>query len=377
MADRRVDRCGRCGATLGDVRDERRRKWLSGYATKREATSALNEALGKIQSGAYVPPSDQTLAEFIEEWLPTARSRVRLSTFESYAMNLRTHVLPRLGTTRLRDLTPGMLNGLYADLGRQGGNGRLSDRTVGYIAMILRRALKDAVRWGRIGRNPGDLADPPRVRTSEPMKTWTAEQLGQFLDSVADDRLYAAYVVLATTGMRRGEALGLRWEDFDADRARVSISRALISANDGPTFSDPKTGKGRRSISLDADTVAVLRQWKRQQAGERLQWGPAYQDNGLVFCQEDGQPLDPGWFTAAFLSRAARAGVPRIRLHDLRHTCATIALAAGVHPKIVSERLGHAKIAITLDTYSHVIPAMETDAADRIAALILRARRSG
>jgi integrase len=173
--------------------------------------------------------------------------------------------------------------------------------------------------------------------------------------------------------MRRGEVLGLQWPDVDLGRARVAVRRSLVTVGHQVVVSEPKTAKGRRSVALDPATVAGLKAWRKHQAAERLSWGPAWTDSGLVFTREDGRPLHPPTpreVTRSFTRNVLAADLPIIRLHDLRHTHATLALAAGVHPKVVQERLGHANIAITLDTYSHAVPALEEQAAYTVAALV-------
>jgi integrase len=244
---------------------------------------------------------------------------------------------------------------------------RRAPRTVRGVHTVLRHALSDAVGWQRLIRNPADRAKPPSLASIKgmPPRTWSARQLDDFLAHVADDRLAAAWRVLALTGIRRGELLGLTWEAVDLDTGRLAIMRTLIEGKGAPRFSDPKTKRGRRSVALDADTVDVLREHRDRQLDERLAWGPAYQDQGLVFCREDGTPIWPRTFSRSFDHHVRDAGLPKIRLHDLRHSHATLALEAGIHPKVISERLGHATIAITLDTYSHAIPAMQEDAAPR------------
>jgi integrase len=203
-----------------------------------------------------------------------------------------------------------------------------------------------------------------------PPRIWSARQLDDFLAHVRDDRLYAAWRGAAMTGLRRGELLGLDWDAVDLDAGRLAITRTLIEGKGAPRFSEPKTKRGRRSVALDAGTVEALREHRERQLDERLAWGAAYRDHGLVFCREDGTPIWPRTFSRFFDHHVRDAGLPKIRLHDLRHTHATLALEAGVHPKVVQERLGHATIAITLDTYSHAIPAMQEDAAAKIAALL-------
>jgi len=203
------------------------------------------------------------------------------------------------------------------------------------------------------------------------MQVWSPQQLRTFLDHVRDDRLYAAWLLLATTGMRRGEVAGLRWVDVDLDAGRVSPRRPRVVVNHEVIVSEPKTAKGRRSIALDPATVAALRDHRRWQLEDRLAVGPRWEDAGLVFTWPDGRPLHPERFSRWFEQHTRAAGLPKIRLHDVRHSYATAALAAGVPAKVVSERLGHANIAITMDTYSHVLPGLDAEAAGTVARLIL------
>jgi integrase len=203
------------------------------------------------------------------------------------------------------------------------------------------------------------------------MKTWPANDLRTFLEHVRPHRFYAAWLVAGTSGLRRGEILELHWRDVDLDAARLAVRFALVMVDNSPTWSEPKTAKGRRSVPLPAETVAALRAHRAHQLKERLALGTGYRDEDLLFCREDSATLRPDTFERTFDRLAAQAGLPPIRLHDLRHTFATLALSAGVHPKVVSEILGHASIAITLDTYSHAVPAMQEEAATRIAALFL------
>jgi integrase len=359
------------------ITGKRRREWHSGYRTKRDAEAARVEILSRMQRGEYVSPSKLTTGAYLtDEWLPAMRASLRSSTYESYRSVLEQRVVPRIGTVPLQRLTAPALNSLYGKLGREhklNGEDRppLSPRSIRYTHAILRHALSDAERWGRVARNVADLAEPPSAKAARApeMRTWTAEQLRTFLEHVREDRLYAAYHLAAMTGMRRGELLGLRWRDVDLDTGRVSIVQTLIGKRE---LSRPKTDKGRRNVALDPATVTVLREHRKDQLEERLAWGPAYEDeHDLVFSREDGSPTWPQSLSRAFERHAGDAGMPVIRFHDLRHTHATLALTAGVHPKVVSERLGHANVAITLDTYSHAIPAMQEDAAAKVAALLV------
>jgi integrase len=254
----------------------------------------------------------------------------------------------------------------------------LSPRTVAYVHTILHRAFRDAVRWNLIVRNPADQADPPRGRPTERVRarTWTGEEIARFLDATADSRYSPLWRLIATTGMRRGEALGLRWDDIDLSEGRLSVNRTLVQVGDyrsgdtGSAWGTPKTARGRRAISLDPETVAALRAHRSRQHQERLAAGSLYGDQGLVFCSRIGHPMHPKVVSNQFRKAVARHAMPYLSVHGLRHSWATLALQAGIHPKIVQERLGHSTISITLDIYSHVNPAMDADAANTVAALI-------
>jgi integrase len=218
--------------------------------------------------------------------------------------------------------------------------------------------------------NPASRATAPKRTNGAELHTWTGSQVRAFLEATREDREHALWRILAITGMRRGEALGLKWSDVDLKQGRVSVQRSRVLAGGKVLEHPPKTDHGRRSIPLDPATVATLRVWRARQNAERLEWGAAWSDGGWVFTAGDGSPLHPGVITKRFGEAVAAADLPRIRLHDLRHTSATLALAAGEHPKLVQERLGHATISQTMDTYSHTTSALHEAAAERLAALV-------
>ncbi len=350
----------------------RRRQVLrQGFRTKREAEAALDERIASIRAGVSISRSAATLGEFLDEWLQGETSRLKETTWESYRIVVH-RVKARIGKVKVQALTPLDLERFYAVLGESGSHrgGPLAPKTIRNTHTVLRKALSDAERLGLIVRNPAATARPPADDRKE-QKTWSSEELREFLEAIASDRLYALYVLLATTGMRRGEALGLRWRDLDLDGAELHIVQTMAAINYQPVVTTPKTKRSRRLVYLDGGTVGVLRAHRTLQREDRLAAGPAWDaQHDLVFCNQLGGPLSPDWVSRDFRIKVRGTLLRDIRLHDLRHTYATLALKAGVHPKVVSERLGHATVAITLDLYSHVTPAIGRDAADVVAQRI-------
>jgi len=371
---RPLETCPRCGGELHE-QDERFRVSDGGYRTRKACQAAMAKALTAIEQHTFVLPDDATVREFIlQEWLPAIRGTLRPTTYASYTSLCERHVIPRLGAVQLQKLSPSQLNGLYAQLleeGRVRGGGGLSNSSVRRVHAVIHRFCHDAVRWGRLTVNPAAAADPPKASAEhDELTVWNAEQLAAFLASTESDRLFGLWRLLAMTGMRRGEALGLRWDDLDMEAGQLSIRRALVPVNSVAQISEPKTKRGRRTIALDPETLEALKAHAARQADEQALWEGSWSDLGYVFTREDGRLLAPQVVSKTFRALARRAALPRIRLHDLRHTYATLALAAGVNPRVVSARLGHATVAFTLDIYSHVLPQADRDAAERIADLL-------
>jgi integrase len=334
-----------------------------------------------VEDGLHVTPDKLTLVEFVEGkngqpgWLASLDAQVvggslRGATVVHYRYLMQTHVLPRIGGVRLAAIDGPMLNKMYADMLTSGKVKRteesevagLSPTTVHATHIVIGRALKDAVRWGKVARNAAMNADPPATANSE-KAIWTGEQLGQFLTFAKGDRLYAMWHLLATTGLRRGEVAGLSWADTDLEGAVLNIRRARVIVGNDVVDSVPKTEKGKRLIALDPTTVAVLRSHRARQGEERLAWGPAYVDTGLVFTKPDGSGLHPGGISSFFKNLVKRSGLPRITVHGVRHSYATHIADRGVSIEVVSKRLGHASVSITADLYRH-----RTDESDRAAA---------
>jgi integrase len=362
------------GRDLATGRDKYR--WYGGFASKDAAEKKLTELLGQQDRGAYVPPSDETLAEFLRRWLAASRVNTRASTRAQRETLVEAHIIPRLGRLRLQQLSTATLNAFYGELlgtGRRDGKGGLSASSVAKIHGVLATALRMAIGEGTLVKAPTDGATPPRQRRPE-LKVWSAEEARVFLSSVRDDRLYPAFALALATGLRRGELLGLAWRDVNLEGRWLSVRQTLVSVNFEVKLSEPKTKAGRRDVAIDQSIVELLRAWRLQQLRERHQLNlPAQRPDDLVFSQPDGSPLHPGLFTDVFDRRVKRAGVPRIRFHDLRHTAATLMLKSGVHYKVVSERLGHANVSITLDLYTHSVPSLQEEAAAKMGRLLLGA----
>jgi integrase len=357
------------------VTGKERRRWYAAGPRKADAQQLVTELMKRKNDGEYRPPDRVTLGSYLtDRWLPTKRAQLRLSTFDSYRRNIKLHVIPRIGQIPLQRLTPEDLDSLYATLAEKRANGRrgLAPKTIHLIHQMLHKALADAERKGSVVRNVAALADPPKLSSAKKraMRVWDAEQLRQFLDSIEKNRLYPAYYLLANTGMRRGEVLGLQWKDVDLDGRRLSVNQAVISVAYATQISDVKTGTGRRTIDLDPRTVTVLRSWRKRQLEERLALSETYEDHGLVFARPEGTPIHPDQFSQTFDRIVARSGLPVIRLHDLRHGHASLLLKSGVPVKVVSERLGHATPAFTMTVYQHVLPGMQAEAATTFANLV-------
>ena len=351
----------------------RRRKWHSGYDRKKDATDALHELVTDVRKGAYVEPSKETFGEYLTRWLPTIRETVRANTFESYRSAVEVHLVPSLGHHPLRQLDRSTFSTYYSELSRSGranGGGGLSPRSVRAIHVTAHKALRDAVKDNLLVRNPtDDAAVPAPVRSATP--SWTAEQVTTFLRSIEGKRLYPVLLTLATTGMRRSEVLGLRWTDVDLEAGTLAVRRVVSLDKYKPFLAEPKTDRSRRVVALDPGTVKVLKSHRKAQMEERMAAGPAWQETGRVFTAVDGSILHPQTLSGAFERLAKSAGLPPIGIHGLRHSHASLGLAAGLPLVIMSERLGHSSVALTGDVYSHSLPSQHQAAADQVAGLIL------
>lgn len=340
-------------------------KQLRKYVYRRDKAAVL-EALDKMRSdlrnGLPIDAPKMKLADFFGRWLEDAvRVAVRPSTYRRHRDLTRLYITPRLGGILLGHLTPLHIQSLLAELESAQKSPRLRQMVRG----TLHAALNRAVKWNLVARNACDAVEKPRAPRPE-MQTWTPAQVNQFLATAQHDRLHALYVVALTTGMRQGELLGLSWGDVDLKANTISVRRQLTQ---DLHLVEPKTAAARRLIVLPEVAVAALKQHRGRMFAEGHLSGEGNPQH-LVFVDTEGHPVrQSNLLRRSFFPRLKQAGVPRIRFHDLRHTCATLLLAQGVHPKIVQERLGHSTISMTLDTYSHVTPTMQQEAAAKLDAL--------
>lgn len=352
----------------------KRKQESATYKTKKEAEREMNRLLVEIERGGVPDTSKATTGEYLTHWLATyAKTNTRPTTYASYEIYTKTHLIPAFANVPLTKLQPAHLNALYAAKlvgGRKDGKpGGLSPRTVRYLHSIMRESLQHAFQLGMVYRNVADAVKPPRAVRPQ-VKVWDGQQARAFL-AVADTSAYGPlWRVLLATGMRRGEALGVRWQDIDLVRGTLTVRQTLVDVQGAVSFGEPKTASGRRTIALDPDTLAVLKAHRKAQAAARLAVGPLWRDYDLAFTTAEGNWIHPRSVARSFALLVTKAKVPRIPLHGLRHTSATLLLQQNVHPKVVSERLGHSSIGITLDTYSHVLPGMQQAAADAIGAAL-------
>lgn len=360
----RIARRGKSWIVVVDVGKDpstgRRRQHFESFHTQREAEHRLGDLLKGAQTGAYVKPTKQTTARYLQQWLlDYAAGAVRPLTLIRYQGIIENHLIPSLGAIPLADLLPVHVQACHAKALAAG----LSPRSVIQHHRVLSEALKHAVRWGLAVRNVALAVDPPRAKRHE-MRALDPEQVSRAL-AAADGTIWHPLFYLAIhSGLRRGEMLGLRWKDVDLLGATLSVVQVLYQMDDGRLFfGEPKTGSGRRSIDLTPASVLVLHAHRERGEAIRVTAGEAISPEDLVFSHPDGKPLIPSSATQAWRNLTRKTDLRGVRFHDLRHTHASLMLRAGVNPKVVSERLGHAGVAITLDTYSHVLPGLQREAA--------------
>lgn len=353
------------------VTGKRRRRWISFRGTKRQAQVECARVISEMQRGELLEPNKTTISQYFERWLDHARSQVSPRTHERYGEIVRKNILPAIGATMLSKLRPTEIAGLYSSAlasGRRDGKGGLAPTTVVYIHRIIKQAMAQAVKWGLLHRNPADAVDPPKVERKA-LTTYDLAQTAELIALMRGSRLHIPVLLAVLCGLRRGEIVALRWRHVNLATGTLSVVESAEQTAAGVRYKPPKSGKGR-TVALSALMVAELEQHRLVQAEEFLRLGVRPSGDTFVYTQQDGAPLQPRSLSQMWAEAISATPLPRIRFHDLRHAHATHMLANGVHPKVASERLGHSRIGITLDLYSHVLPGMQEDAAARVDAAL-------
>jgi integrase len=354
---------------------KRKRKWHSFEGTKREAQIECSRLITAITGGTYVEQNKITLSAFLSRWLDHIKSQVSPKSFERYAGIVNQNIRPALGAVILTKLKPAQISDLYAAAlanGRRDDKaGGLAPRTVGHMHRVLKQALNQAIRWELLNRNPADAVDPPKVEW-KPVQTYDLPQTADVIEHFRGRSLFIPVLLASLCGLRRGEICALRWKNVDLDGAQLSVVESMEQTKAGLRFKPPKSGKGR-TVALSETVAAELRAYRIKRAQEMLKLGAGLSDDDLVIAHEDGSQITPIYVSQQWGRLIAKTPLARLRFHDLRHAHATHMLANGVHPKVASERLGHSKVGITLDLYSHVIPGMQAEAAATVDAALQKA----
>lgn len=358
------------------------------HGSKKDAEKYLNEALRDQDLGLFIEPTRLTLDDYLDKWVETAlRPRVRERTLSDYEEKLDRYVRPVFGKRRLSDLRPLDIQSLYSDLQARD----LSARTIRYVHAVLSSALKQAIKWHMLSQNPCDAVDLPRIKRHE-MQALSPQQAARFLSTATKDAQGIVFSFALATGMRPEEYLALKWADLDLEKGTATVRRTLVWRKGGGWyFGEPKTSRSRRTVPLPASLVRSLIAHRRTQAEVKLKAGPAYKNSDLVFATDGGTPHNLRNLTQRhfrpILTKAGTVGenekeneirelwpdkLAKLRVYDLRHSCATLLLSADENPKVVSERLGHASIVLTLDTYSHVLPSMQRAATDKLETILFQ-----
>jgi integrase len=350
---------------LGWESGRRRRKYVYG-ATAAEVQDQLLKARSDLKAGLPVATDRQTVEQFLDRWLEAVRPSVRPRTFQGYAILVRNHIVPELGRLRLDKLAP---QHVQAALVRKSASG-LSSQTVRHIRAILRIALNQAIKWELVARNAASLSVVPKLE-HKGFRSLSPDDARHLLDAARGERLDAVYTVALSLGLRMGEILGLRWQDVDLDGAMLTVNQAIYRiAGKGLVAAEPKTDRSRRALFLPDGVLRALRAHRLRQLQERLAAGSRWHDSGLVFTSSIGTPLEPRNLFRSFKTLLRKAGLPDVRFHDLRHSAASLLLAQGVPMRAVMELLGHSNISTTADIYSHVMPAMMRDVADKMDVIL-------
>ncbi len=357
---------------------KRKQQWVSVKGTKKDAEKRLSELLNQLDTGTFVKPDKLTVAEYLRQWLTDyVELNCSPKTIESYRQLINSHLIPELGNIKLVELEGRHLQSMYTKKKDSG----LSARTVRYLYNLMSQVLGYAMKQGTLSRNVAQNTEPPRIEHRE-LNTIRPEQISTFLETAKETPYYVLFYTLLHTGLRRGEALGLKWKHIDMGmaslgiQAYLSVTQSLGKVNGKTYVKEPKTQSGRRRVALPPSLILVLQQHKAEQQRLFASLGNTITVDDYVFCHYDRTPLDPSTISHAFANVLHKAGLPPMPLHGLRHSHATLLMQAGTHPRVVMERLGHSSIRVTLDTYSHVVGGLQELAAQKFDDFLVAKKQS-
>lgn len=352
---------------------EKKQKWFSGFDKKKDAENALVDTLYKIEHGTYIRPEEITLAEYLRDWLKTyAEPNLAQTTVDGYRNNIEKHIIPNIGTIKLQRLRAKHIQELYSDLQNghcSGEKKKLAAKTIIYVHRVLRQSLEHAYRKQLISRNIADDVKAPTAKKYRP-EVYNEQLLKSLLYAIKDNPFEVPITIASTLGLRRGEVLGLKWDDINYKNSTIIIKRQLIPTSKGLDFQSPKTEDSIRTIPVPPSLMALLKKERLIQKKNQASFGQVYNQQNLICCRMDGSAIHPSLLSHAFSRILKQNNLPHIRFHDLRHSVATLMLTKGVPMKVASQILGHSTIGITMDLYSHVLDDMKTDATSKIESAL-------
>lgn len=350
---------------------KRQQKWFSGYKTKKEAQTDLAKIVTELEENTFIIPSTSTMKEYLDYWIEQRESNLSPTTLYSYKLMIKTHIVPELGNVELRKLKPLMINEYYNKKLKN-----LSGQTVLHHHRLLRKALQDAKSWQLIKDNPADSVEAPKAKKYK-ATVLNLDEIKELLKALEGNWLEVPISLSLFLGLRRGELLALRWSDVDFENKYISIQRSLVrggSTGNELIIKDPKTEDSTRDIPITDTIINLLKKHKLKQSEDKLKLGKYYKKSDYIFTRDDGELINPASFSSRFAEFIKENNLKVIRLHDLRHTNATLMLQSNVQPKVASKRLGHSTTATTLEIYSHVLKDMERDTSDSLDSMIFDTR---
>lgn len=356
------------------VTNKRKQKWYTVKGNKKEAEKFLTEKLRELDTGVLIDTKKMKFAEYLDYWIKEAcENKLSITTLDGYKQNIEKHIKPYLGNLELEKITPLHLQNFYTDRlknGRLNGKGGLSNKTVVTLHRIIHRALEQAVKWQLTIRNVADSVELPKPKKYK-ASFLNEKQTNILIEKAKKTDIYIPILIAIYTGMRRGEVLGLTWSNVNFDKGYILVDKALYSTSKGLEISSPKTEKSIRKIAIPKTLIKELKSYQIKQMKNRLKLGTLYQENNMVCCNNDGTFINPKSFSRKFHSLLTTNNLPLVRFHDLRHSHASLLVKLGVQPKVISERLGHSNISITMDLYSHVYEETDKEVANMFEKLIV------